>query len=43
MDCWYNDKPIGPGEDYSQVTLKAPVSLKSPKLSNDEHVQYLEG
>ena len=28
---------------YGQVTLKAPVPARSPKLSSDEPVQYLDG
>ena len=28
---------------YSQVTLKAPVPARSPKLSSNESVQYLDG
>ena len=28
---------------YSQVMLKAPVPARSPKLSGDEPVQYLDG
>ena len=28
---------------YGQIMLKAPVPARSPKLSNDEPVQYLGG